>query len=283
MKDQYFTATAGAIHYVEEGTGPAVILLHGFPEFWFAWREQIPALAAAGFRVVAPDMRGYNLSHKPRLLGDYRAFVIADEIAEFIRGVAPGEKIALAGHDWGAIVAWHFATRHRDLLSRLVILSVPHLATLRRMKRSQVLKKFWYQFAVQPPMLPELALRARHFALLAGVLTALSKRRDALTGEVLDRYREAWAQPGALTAMLQYYRAFLRRRREFPRGDAARIGVPALMIAGGRDHLFRPDFYEFSREFLADSTIQVIRGGGHFVQHDCPAETNAAIVDFLKN
>lgn len=282
MRGEYFEGSAGRLHYVEEGTGPCVVLLHGFPEFWYSWRHQIPALAAAGYRAVAPDLRGYNLSHKPRDLSDYRAFVVADEIAELIRGLAPGERCSIVAHDWGAVVAWLLVTRHRELASRLAVLSVPHLPALRRMKRADQLSKFWYQFAFQPPFLPEILLRARGFARLTRVLRGLSKRREAMTSDVLDRYREAWSQPAALTAMLDYYRALFRRQREFPKREAARITIPTMMMYGSRDHLFAPELYEISREWIDDVRIEVVPGAGHFVQHDAPEVVNELLVSFLR-
>jgi pimeloyl-ACP methyl ester carboxylesterase len=271
------------IHYAEQGTGSAVVMLHGFPEFWYGWREQLPALAAAGFRAIAPDLRGYNLSSKPRDLARYRVVEIAEEIEHFIEEIAAGERVTLVGHDWGAMIAWVIAMRRPDLLARLAILAVPHPSSFRiAMRRPREAVKFWYQLFFQIPFLPEAMLRARRFSRLKRALKGLSKRREAITPEVLARYEEAWSRPGALWSMLAYYRALYRRKRDVPRGDAKIVRVPTLLIFGGRDTLFAHDLYERSAQWVPELRLERIAGGGHFVQHDNPDAVNRALLEFLR-
>jgi pimeloyl-ACP methyl ester carboxylesterase len=270
---------SGRIHFVEQGSGPAIVLLHGFPEFWFSWREQLPILAAQGFRAVAPDLRGYNLSHRPRDLSDYRVAEIANEIASFIAEVAPGERVVLVGHDWGAVVAWVVASRHPELLRQLVILSVPHPSAVRRTaRRPAQLARFWYQFAFQIPWLPEKLLGARRYALLVRTMKRLGRSAQPMDETTIEEYRSAWSQPRALWAMLAYYRA-LYRRRPARGGGSSIVTVPTLLIHGLDDHIFMHGSFAASAEWVPDLRIEAIAGAGHFVQQDRPDIVNRLIVE----
>ena len=194
---------------MQAGEGPLVVLLHGFPEFWYSWRHQIPVLAKAGFHVVAPDMRGYNLSERPRDWRRYDADVLAQDIAGLIGHLGEGPAY-LAGHDWGAVIAYQTAMRHPELLRKLAILNVPHtermLAGFRTLRQ---LRKSWYMFFFQIPRLPEYLLARDNFSFAKRSLRADSP--GAFSDADLERYAQAWAQPGALTGMVNYYRAALRR------------------------------------------------------------------------
>jgi pimeloyl-ACP methyl ester carboxylesterase len=268
------------LHYVEAGEGPLVVLLHGFPQFWYEWRHQIPALAGAGFRVVAPDMRGYNLSDKPPGVRAYRVEVLARDVERLI--LACGERTAsVVGHDWGAIVAWIAAMRHPGRVGRLAILNVPHparfpdgLLSPRQLLRSS------YVFFFQIPRLPEKVIRARDFALLRSALRRDPVRPGTFTAEDIERYVGAMARPGALTATLNYYRALLRN----PRALLGRIEAPVLVIWGERDRFLSRRLAEppplwvpnlFSVERLPDAS--------HWVAEDRPREVNALLLDFLRS
>src|ERR687894_313711 len=202
------------LHYVEAGEGPLVVLLHGFPQFWYEWRHQVPALVEAGFRVVAPDMRGYNLSDKPPGVQAYRVELLARDVERLI--LACGERAAdVVGHDWGGIAAWIAAMRHPGRVERLAILNVPHPArSLDGLLSPMQLLRSSYMFFFQIPRLPEAVIRAGDFALLRSALGRDPVRSGALTAEDIERYIEAIAQPGALTATLNYYRVLLRSPRE---------------------------------------------------------------------
>src|SRR5918997_6005523 len=179
--------------------GPLVVLLHGFPEFWWGWRRQIGPLAAAGLRVVAPDQRGYNLSDKPRGVAAYALDALADDVLG-LAGALGRERFSVVGHDWGAVVAWHLAARNPERVERAALLNGPHPATVRpfmRARPSQALRSCYAAF-FQAPALPEWTLGAADFAWLRASLAG-SARPGAFSAEDLRRYRDAWARPGALT------------------------------------------------------------------------------------
>jgi epoxide hydrolase 4 len=275
-----FQGPAGQIHTVELGRGPLVVLLHGFPEFWYGWREQIEPLADAGFRVVAPDLRGYNLSVRPEERSAYTIGSVSADLTALIAYLQPAGGAAVVGHDWGALLAWYLASSEPRLVGRLAALSVPHpRAVSRGMRRPLQLARLSYQFFFQIPLIPEALLSAGDFAALRLLMKRFSKRPGAMTPEVVARYVGAWSHPGAVRAMLAYYRA-LRRRRGTPRAHAS-IAAPTLVIRGADDRLFDPDLYEMSSEFADDCTIRVVEGAGHFVQHDAPEEVNLILGEFL--
>jgi pimeloyl-ACP methyl ester carboxylesterase len=263
------------IHYVEAGSGPAVVLLHGFPEFWFSWREQLPALAAAGFRAIAPDLRGYNDSHRPRDLDRYRITEIADEMAALMR---MNDAALLVGHDWGGLAAWILTMRHPSLVKRLAILNTPHPSAIRRGGFRQ-LSKLYYQFIFQLPLLPELMLGRRHFALLKRAVKVLHSNRNDLQ---LERYVEAWSKPGALTAMLAYYRALFQRKRDLPRGDQRIVRAPTLLIWGERDPVFLESVMTGTARYAPDFRLERLPRANHFVQQDDPDRVNELLIEFLR-
>jgi pimeloyl-ACP methyl ester carboxylesterase len=271
------------LHYVEAGEGPLVLLLHGFPQFWYEWRHQIPALVEAGFRVIAPDMRGYNLSDKPPGVRAYRVELLARDVERLI--LACGERTAsLVGHDWGAIVAWIAAMRHPERVDRLVILNVPHPARFLDglLSPGQLLRSS-YMFFFQIPRLPEAVIRAGDFALLRSVFLRDPERAGALTAEDIERYVEAMAQPGALTATLNYYRSLLRSPREM--GTLLkRIEAPVLVIWGERDRSLSRKLSDPPRLWVPNLLrVERLPYASHWVAEDRPREVNSLLLDFLGN
>src|SRR6476646_8402970 len=198
-----------SLHYVEAGDsdGPLLVLLHGFPEFWFGWRLQIAPLAAAGFRVVAPDTSGSNLSSKPEDFKDYGVDLLADDIRGFIGEL--GEASAfLVGHDWGGSIAWTVAMNHPEVVDRLAILNAAHPRKLSEgLKHPSQLRKSWYFFFFATPGLPEHVVDARDWHFFRHFLHAAT---PPYTDEEFERYVEAWSQPGAATGMIDYYRSSVR-------------------------------------------------------------------------
>ncbi len=274
------------LHYVEAGTGPLVVLLHGFPEAWFAWQHQIPALVAAGLRVVAPDMRGYNLSGKPAGVRAYTADRLTGDVAALIRQVGdrgPDGDVAPAavvGHDWGAAVAWLFAMRYPALLARLAVLNVPHPARMMQGLRTlRQLRKSWYIFFFQLPWLPEASFRAGDFAVLRGTLRRDPVRPGAFSDEDIERYVAAAAQPGALTGGMNYYRALIRHPQAA--GPVQRIEAPVLVIWGEQDRYLGPELAEPSQKWVPNCRVERLPDASHWVQADAAERVNALLMGFL--
>jgi pimeloyl-ACP methyl ester carboxylesterase len=265
------------IAYAEAGPadGELVILLHGFPEFWRGWRNQIAGLAAAGFRVVVPDQRGYGSSGKPAGISSYDLDVLAEDVAALARHLGH-ERFAVVGHDWGASVAWWLATRHPERLSRLVVLNAPHPSVWREAMDGnwrQWLKSLYVRI-LRLPRLPEAMVRARNFKALADALAPAG-----LPAEELARYRAAWAEPGALTGMINWYRAFLAKR--LPPAASLDIAVPTLVIWGDRDPFALPALAETSAALCRDARVVHIPEATHWVHHEQAERVGALLLDFL--
>jgi len=245
------------------------LLLHGFPQFWYEWRHQIPALVEAGFRVVAPDLRGYNLSGKPPGVRSYRLELLARDVERLI--LACGERTAVVvGHDWGAIVAWIAAMRHPGRVGRLAILNVPHPARFPDVLLSpgQLLRSSYVLF-FQLPSLPEEVIRAGDFALLRSVLRRDPVRAGAFTAEDIERYVGAMARPGALTATLNYYRA-LPREHGLLRRVLRPIEIPTMLIWGEGEPVFKTAVTDDLDNWVPDFRLERVADAKHFVQTDQP-------------
>ena len=271
------------LHYVEAGEGPLVLLLHGFPQFWYQWRHQIPALVEAGFRVVAPDMRGYNLSDKPPGVRAYRVELLARDVERLI--LACGERTAVVvGHDWGAIAAWIAAMRHPERVGKLAILNVPHpVRSLDGLLSPMQLLRSSYVFFFQIPRLPEEVIRAGDFALLRSVFRSDPVRPGALTAEDIERYIEAIARPGVLTASLNYYRALLRYPGQ-TRALLRRVEAPVLVIWGEKDRFLSRRLAEPPRLWVPNLLrVERLPDASHWVAEDSPREVNTLLIDFLRS
>ncbi len=279
VSHSYADVNGVRLHYVEAGEGPLVVLLHGFPEFWYSWRHQIPALADAGYHVVAPDMRGYNLSEKPAGWRAYGAEQLAGDIAALIRHLGV-EKAHLVGHDWGAAVAYFTAMDHPDVVERLAILNVPHPARLLDGFRTvRQLRKSWYMFFFQIPFLPERLLARNGFSFAKRSLRADSP--GSFSDADLERYVEAWSQPGALKGMIDYYRAALRQSPRKALGRMSPINCPVLVIWGERDRHLGRELAQPGPTWVPNVRVERLPEATHWVQHDAPERVNELLTEFL--
>jgi epoxide hydrolase 4 len=281
VRDGYAELSEVRLHYVEAGEGPLVVLVHGFPEFWFSWRFQIPALVTAGFRVVAPDMRGYNLSSRPSKVAAYDVDRLAADVRDLIRERG-AERAFVAGHDWGGAAAWVAAMNHREVVERLAVLNVPHpRRMLQGLRTPRQLARSWYILFFQLPWLPELALRARGWWAWRR-LFANEARPGAFTPRHIERYVEAWSQPGAPTGMLSPYRAAFRQAPGRAQARIRPVEAPTLVIWGERDrHLGA----ELAEPEVADvpNLERVVRlpEASHWVHQDEPERVSQLLVDFF--
>ncbi len=281
-KHQSIATNGVQLHVVTAGPkkGAPVVLLHGFPEFWYGWRKQIPALAKAGYRVIAPDQRGYNLSDKPKGVNAYRVETLAQDILGLVDALGY-DRINLVGHDWGAVVAWAFALWHPERLLKLGILNVPHpsvmLNFLRRGDPEQV-RRSWYIFFFQLPWLPEYFLRRNDWRNTVRVLRG-SGKIHTFTKEDIASYKQAWAQPGALTAMLNWYRAAMRHRPKLPHD--LQVKVPTLIMWGMNDIALSHRMARPSLDYCEDGKLVFFEDATHWVQHDEEALVSQYLLEFL--
>ncbi|GMA16259.1 alpha/beta fold hydrolase [Deinococcus metallilatus] len=261
------------LHVVEAGPvdGPLVVLLHGFPEFWRAWERQIGPLARAGFRVVAPDLRGYDLSEKPPGVPAYRLSRLREDVAALIHALGY-ERAHVVGHDWGGIIAWALAIRQPEVVDRLVILNAPHPAAARRMLRMprQWLRS-WYILFFQLPWLPE------RFLLRSGRKMLRGTNPAAYTPHDRELYQRAWEQPGAATAMINYYRALPR----FGNVKENEVRVPTLVLWGERDVALLPELADGLERWVPDLRVVRFPRASHWVMRDEPVRVNNLLLGFL--
>lgn len=270
------------LHCVEAGAGLPVVLLHGFPEFWYSWRHQLPALADAGFRAIAPDLRGYNLSDKPSGIRAYRLDALMGDIIGLIRE-SGADKATIVGHDWGGVLAWHLAMYHPDVVDRLIVLNAPHPAAYRRELRGwRQLLKSWYVFLFQLPAVPEQFFSAGDYDLLQRMLRRQPVRPDAFTAEDVRLYKQALARPGALTAALNYYRAAVSALlRDAP--NPPTIAAPTLLLWGERDAYLSPRLTESLQSWVPNLLVVRFPDISHWVQNDAPERVNRLMIDFLRD
>lgn len=267
---EHFQIQAGEVrlHCAAAGPadGPLVVLLHGFPDCWITWRNQLPALAAAGFRAVAPDLRGYGGSDKPRGVAAYRVENLARDVAELIKALGR-EKADVVGHDWGGHVAWHFAMWHPEKLRRLALCNMPHPQRMARgLRTARQLRKSWYIFFFQLPFLPE---RFISDAALRSMYKRFSSDDEIRVIQEAVRDR---------TPPINYYRAAVRH----PVLRWQPIEAETLIVWGQRDPFLGEELAEPSPRWVPHARVERIPDASHWVQAEAPARVNELLLAFLR-
>lgn len=279
------------LHVILAGpeSGEPVVLLHGFPEFWYGWHNQIPYLAERGFRVIVPDQRGYNLSDKPDGVENYRISTLATDIKALAESLGY-HQINLVGHDWGAAVSWWVATLYPQLLKKLVILNVPYPSIMadqvREFNIGQILKS-WYIAFFQIPGLPD-AILSRNKAQAMVDMLIRSSQKKSFTAADIAQYRKAWLQPNAITSMINWYRALgnpgsaPENSQRTPR-EKGFIKVPTLMMWGEKDIALSKELAQPSIDLCENGRLIFFPDATHWLQHDEPEAVNQNIEAFLKS
>ncbi|MFS0561321.1 alpha/beta hydrolase [Terribacillus sp. 179-K 1B1 HS] len=289
MRVEQLTVKANGINLHMAAAGPndgeLVILLHGFPEFWYGWKEQIVPLAEQGFRVLALDQRGYNLSDKPEGADKYVLDMLRDDVLSVIR-VFQREKAIIIGHDWGGVVGWHLAVTRPEHVEKFIVINMPHPASMPKILATEPLQ--WFKssymafFQMQDAL--ERSLAANDYHRLAMALTKFSQA-GAFSQLDVDHYKEAWAKPGALTGMLNWYRALTEKDNisMYGKKDSVMVHVPTKIIWGIKDQFLLKKLAQKSTEFCTDYELVYIDDATHWVHHEQPEIVNRLIKEFLED
>jgi pimeloyl-ACP methyl ester carboxylesterase len=291
MRQRREDVGAVRLHWVEAGEGEPVVLLHGFPDFWYGWRYQIPALAEAGFRAVAPDLRGVNASDKPAGVASYRIDALGGDVIGLIDKLG-AERVTLVGHDWGGVVAWWVAARHPERLRRLVVINAPHPMAMRReLRRPGQLLRSWYILMFQVPGLAERLFRAFDYELVERTLRRDIRRRDVLHETDFVQYAEALSRLGALRSMLSWYRAAFRdelwrllpgrRAGSAVEGSGWEVQTPTLVIWGERDRYLGTGLLRDLERWVPDLLVERVAHAGHWVHVEAYERVNRVLTWFL--
>ncbi|MBG9770248.1 alpha/beta fold hydrolase [Bacillus vallismortis] len=281
IKRQFVKTNGVTLHVASAGPedGRLIVLLHGFPEFWYGWKNQIKPLADAGYRVIAPDQRGYNLSDKPEGIEAYRIDTLRDDIIGLITQFTD-EKAIVIGHDWGGAVAWHLASTHREYLEKLIAINIPHpgiMKTVTPVYPPQWLKSSYIAF-FQLPDIPEASLKENDYESLDQAI-GLSTRPELFSSEDVSRYKEAWKQPGALTAMLNWYRAL---RKGSLSEKVTCETAPYRMIWGMEDRFLSRKLAKETEKRCPNGHLIFVDEASHWINHEKPAIVNQLILEYLK-
>ncbi len=280
-ESHFFELPGLRLHAVVAGPedGRPVVLLHGFPEFWYGWKNQIGALAAAGMRVIVPDQRGYNLSDKPGGLSAYRMGELAGDVIRLID--AQGwSQAAVVGHDWGGVVAWSVAALFPRRVERLAVLDAPYapLAFRNMLAHPSQARKSSYILYFQLPGIPERAFARNNWQRMVEAMEHTSPA-GTFRPEDFERYRTAWSQPGAVTGMLNWYRALFRRPARLP--ATPRFEMPVRILWGGQDFALGLELAHASLALCARGELFVLEGANHWIQHERAGEVNQRLIEFL--
>lgn len=283
LEHSYINTNGIRLHVVQAGpkSGIPVLLLHGFPEFWYGFRKQIPVLAKAGCRVIVPDQRGYNMSDKPNGIKSYCVDTLMEDVTGLINALEY-EKINLVGHDFGAMVAWMLGIKHPERLHRLGIINVPHPAVMRRflLRDFEQMSRSLYALYFQLPWLPEMIMRVGNWRVAASGMRRIGKP-NAFTDEDIEKYKEAWSQPGAVTAMLNWYRAAARYRPEIT--DEMRVRIPTLILWGANDVALSRRMARPSLDYCDEGNLIFFPDATHWVQHEEADEINRQLLTFISS
>ncbi len=279
LQETYLKVNGIRLHAMMQGErGPLVVLLHGFPECWYSWRQYLPFLAEAGYRAVAPDLRGYNLSDKPKGVLNYQTPILARDVYEVIHALGE-EKAVVVGHDWGGAVAWYLAMYYPQAVEKLVVCNLPHPAKFAEGIRTwRQLRKSWYIFALQLPWLPEYLLQRDLYGAFERLMRGSAVRKEAISDDDLRVYAEALSQPGALTATINYYRAVLRWGWHVP---VQPVSAPTQMIWGEEDIALGKELTYGTERYVPDLRVHYIPNCGHWVQQEALQEVQEVLLKFL--
>lgn len=277
---QYIVTNGIRMHYVTQGEGPLIVLLHGFPEFWYSWRYQIPFLAEHGYTVAAPDLRGYNDTDKPRK--GYDIPTLLRDVRGLIKGLGQ-QKATIVGHDWGGVLAWAFAANYPEMTESLIVMNAPHPAAMtREMRTLKQLRKSWYVFAFQIPWLPEYLLSRNNANEIGRMLRGAALQKSVFPHEVTAKYQEAMRKPGAIKAAISYYRQLFWRLPFSLKSYQLHITVPTLLIWGEHDIALGIELTTGLEQWVNDIQIKRIPDSGHWVQQEQPEKVNQYMLDFLQ-
>ncbi|ACK73547.1 alpha/beta hydrolase fold protein [Gloeothece citriformis PCC 7424] len=270
------------LHYVTAGEGKLMLMLHGFPEFWYSWRHQIPEFSQ-DHKVVALDLRGYNDSDKPQSQDAYKLQEIVADIEGVITALGYDNCI-LVGHDWGGAIAWQFAYTYPNKVEKLIILNLPHPAKFSEgIRNPQQLMKSWYAFFFQTPFFPEWILQANDYQLIESGFKMMAVDKNIFTQKDLNAYKDAAAKRGALTGMLNYYRSTAQGLMTRSPKDWGILEVPTLMIWGEDDAALGKELTYGTEVYVKDFTIKYIPNCSHWVQQERPQLVNQYIREFLRS
>lgn len=268
------------MHYVEQGSGELILFLHGFPEFWYSWRNQIPAFAKH-YHVVAPDLRGYNKTDKPTSIADYDLQILTKDILDLIENLGY-EKATVVAHDWGGAIGYELGANHPEKVEKLIIMNSPHPVAFKKVltKNFTQLRRSWYMFFFQLPFLPEWFmgrdLRTNFFRTFRG----WAFNKENFTKEDIEKYVEAFKIKGALTGALNWYRAAFRAFNK--KRKINKISVPTLIIWGEDDKALGKELtYGLEPYFTAPLQIEYISKCSHWVQNEYPEKVNELILNFV--
>lgn len=256
-----------------------MLMLHGFPEFWYSWRHQMRAFRS-NYKVVAPDLRGYNDSEKPSNTSDYRLSALVEDVKGLIEHY-PCDRCILVGHDWGGVIAWQVAYTYPHLIDQLIVMNAPHPAKfVEGLQTPQQLLKSWYIFFFQLPLLPEWAIAWNDYQLIEQTLAGMAVNSEAFSADDINAFKDAAAKRGALTAMINYYRNLLRT--DVIRSNWPVLSVPTLMIWGEDDAALGVELTHGTERYVEDLTVRYIPRCSHWVQQEQPDWVNQYMQDFLE-
>ena len=281
IEHHYRVINGVRLHCAVAGSGPLLVLLHGFPETWYAWRYQIPVLAEH-FTVVAPDMRGYNESEQPPQVADYGTAQLVTDVVELVHSFGAKDAVVV-GHDWGGAVAWNTACWRPDVVNRLIVLNIPHpklfiqnlLTNPRQMLRS------WYIGFFQIPWIPEASFRASNYMFLDTMLTTGVVHPENFGEEVIEHYKEAGRRSNGFRGGVNYYRAVAREGAAPLVQPDPVVGMPTLMIWGEQDFALGKELNDNLARYVPDLTLRYIADASHWVQQERPDLVSQYMLEFL--
>ena len=286
LRHRHVTANGIRVHFVEQGQGFPVVLCHGFPELWYSWRHQVPALAAAGLRAIVPDLRGYGETDKPTAVEDYDAHHLAGDLVGLLDALEL-EKAVIVGHDWGSIVVWVTALMHPERVERVVSLNVPYRGHAALFPPIRVLQeagdeRFNYVVFFQEPGLAEGYYASDLPGNLMRTYQGVAHNKEFLSPDEFQVFLAAF-EKGGLSGPLNFYRNIDRNCEIMAPFDGRQVPHPTLMITADNDPILRPEMAEGMESFVPDLCVELVRDCGHWTQQEKPQEVNRLLLDFLSD